>query len=84
MNKLFCHVPNNKDGQTFLKVLSKALRGTPKGVWARGRGPRKAAAKGNSRLLAQFRSDLPKEHATHFAVYLTDKRSRRSYTSGTY
>jgi hypothetical protein len=73
MNKLLCHIPNNEDGQTFLKVLKKSLRGTPHGVWARGRGARKPHAHGNPRLHAHFRQDLPKIHATSFAVYLIEK-----------
>ena len=90
MNTLLCHVPNNHEGQTFLKVLKQSLRGTPKGVWARSRGPRKPHAKGDKWTHARFRQDLPREHATHFAVYLTDKpyrnrvaASRRRFTHNT-
>lgn len=66
------NVPNNADGQTFIRVLRQSLKGTPNGVFIRGRGPRKPHIS-NGRSHDRLRQDLPLKLATHFTVYITEK-----------
>ena len=72
MNQLLCHIPNNVDGQTFLKVLKKSLRGTKHGVWARGRGVRKLTVE-TYHQHEDLRRSIPHKYSTSFAVYITEK-----------
>lgn len=66
------NVPNNADGQTFIRVLRQSLKGTPNGVFVRGRGPRKPHV-GQGQSHDRLRQDLPLKLATHFTVYITEK-----------
>lgn len=67
------NVPNNAEGQTFIRVLRQSLKGTPNGVMVRGRGPRKPHAGFEGRSHDRLRQDLPLSKATHFTVYITEK-----------
>lgn len=73
------NVPNNADGQTFIRVLRQSLKGTPNGVFVRGRGPRKPHVS-QDRSHDRLRQDLPLKHATHFTVYITEKPRYRYVT----
>jgi hypothetical protein len=66
-------VPNNVEGQTFIKSLRKFLRNTPNGVSVRGRGPRKVFTGFLGKSHRNLRQDLPLSVATHFTVYITEK-----------
>ena len=57
------NVPNNVEGQTFIKSLRKFLRNTPNGVSVRGRGPRKPFVS-HTRSHERLRQDLPLKNAT--------------------
>lgn len=67
------NVPNNVEGQTFIKSLRKFLKNTPNGVSVRGRGPRKPHVGINGKSHENLRQDLPLSVATHFTVYITEK-----------
>jgi hypothetical protein len=62
-------VPNTPEGTAFLNQLRKyAVKGTR--ILARPRGPRVRHAIADGRWRASYRSDLPRQHAVHFAVYI--------------
>lgn len=76
----FKHVPNNSEGQTFIKVLRQLLKNTPQTIVVRGRGPRKPHVGIDGRSHRNLRQDLPLKVATHFTVYIMKRPTIRRHT----
>lgn len=75
-SKHYFTVPNNEEGQSFLKLARKYVnRNLVKNVRPYGRGDRVKTAIENGVHPRRFQQNLPLEYAEFYSVYLEDRES---------
>jgi len=70
-------VPNNDEGQKFIKTFRKFLKNTPMGLVTYGRGQRKIHSNGKKWLHNKYRQTLPISLSERISVYISPRPTHR-------